>query len=257
MRFDFSNLCTLRDTLGHLMEHYKEDENAFRKFYDAVPEKPLCPRSIGPVRIYDGTDAVLEYIRWFYATTLSVSLDDCTDAFYLHLEDKISCSDGAQIDLPTIRRVLAVVDDLFSFSQKLHSISISMVDAEMDGCNGESIALFGDDGCCGAIFLYRMWNDFDGKVTPATVLLHELGHQLHFHLTGELRKLPESFYAFLRQLGADYANASEADLLEVFADTFLLAVIHKTKEFGDPFPEISENTKERSYSYIRNILSTN
>ena len=127
----------------------------------------------------------------------------------------------------------------------------------MDGCNGESIAQFGNDNCCGAIFLYRMWNDFDGRFTPATGLLHELGHQLHFHLTGELHKLPESFYEFLRQLGADYANASEADLLEVFADTFLLAATNKAKEFGDPFPDISENTKERCYSYIRNILSTN
>ena len=257
MRFDFSNLCALRDTLGHLMERYEENENAFRQFYDAVAEKTLCPHSIGSVRIYDETDAVLEYIRWFYATTPSVSLDDCTDALYLHLEDKICCSDGAQIDLPTIRRVLAVVDDLFSFSQKLHPISISMVDAEMDGCNGESIALFGDGGCSGAIFLYRLWNDFDGRFTPATVLLHELGHQLHFRLTGELRRLPESFYNFLHQLSADNVNASESDLLEVFADTFLLAVIHKTKEFGDPFPEISEHTKKRCYSYIYNILSTN
>lgn len=257
MRFDFSNLCALRDTLSHLMERYEENENAFRQFYDAVAEKTLCPHSIGPIRIYDGRDAVLEYIRWFYATTPSVSPDDCTDALYLHLEDKISCSDRSQIDLPTIRRVLAVVDDLFSFSQKLHPISISMVDAEMDGCNGESIAQFGNDNCCGAIFLYRMWNDFDGRFTPAAVLLHELGHQLHFHLTGELHKLPESFYEFLRQLGADYANASEADLLEVFADTFLLAATNKAKEFGDPFPDISENTKERCYSYIRNILSTN
>lgn len=255
MPFDFSNLCALRDTLGHLMERYEENENAFRQFYDAVAEKTLCPHSIGPICIYDGRDAVLEYIRWFYATTPSVSPDDCTDALYLLLEDKISCSDGAQIDLPTIRRVLAVVDDLFSFSQKLHPISISIVDAEMDGRNGESIARFGSDNCFGAIFLYRMWNDFDGRFTPATVLLHELGHQLHFHLTGELRKLPESFYEFLRQLGADDTNASEADLLEVFADTFLLAVIYKTKEFGDPFPETSESTKKRCYSYIRNILS--
>ena len=257
MRFDFSNLCALRDTLGHLMERYEEDEDAFQQFYDAVAKKSLRSHSIGSVPIYTGADAVLEYIRWFYATTPSVSLDDCTDALYLRLEDKISCSDGAQIDLPTICRVLAVVDDLFSFSQKLHPISISIIDAEMDGRNGESIAVFGDDGCSGAIFLYRMWNDFDGRFTPAMVLLHELGHQLHFHLTGELRRLPESFYDFLRQLGADDTNASEADLLEVFADTFLLAVINKTKEFGDPFPEIDENTKERCYSYIRNVLSTN
>ena len=256
MRFDFSNLCTLRDTLGQLMERYEEDEDAFQQFYDAVAKKSLRSHSIGSVPIYTGADAVLEYIRWFYATTPSVSLDDCTDALYLRLEDKISCSDGAQIDLPTICRVLAMVDELFSLSQKLHPISIAIIDAEMDGRNGESIAVFGDDDCSGAIFLYRMWNDFGGRFTPATVLLHELGHQLHFHLTGELRRIPESFYAFLRQLGADDTNASDADMIELFADTFLLAVIHKTKEFGDPFPEISEKIKEHCYSYIRNILPT-
>ena len=112
MRFDFSNLCALRDTLGHLMERYEENENAFRQFYDAVAEKTLCPHFIGPIRIYDGRDAILEYIRWFYTTTPSVSPDDCTDALYLHLEEKIRCSDGEQIDPPTIRRVLAVVDNL-------------------------------------------------------------------------------------------------------------------------------------------------
>ncbi|HIS59560.1 MAG TPA: hypothetical protein IAC17_03855 [Candidatus Faecousia faecipullorum] len=256
MRFDFSNLCILQKTLGYLSERYDEDENAFQEFYDAISEENLCPYSIGPVRIYNGADAVLEYIHWFYATTPSVNLDDCTDALYLHLKDKSSSSDGAQIDIPTIQYVLRVVDDLFSFSQKLHPISISIVDAEMDGCNAESIAQFGDGCCSGAIFLYRTWNDFDGKFTPATVLLHELGHQLHFHLTNELCRLPESFYDFLRQLGADYSRLSNADMLEVFADTFLLAVIHKTKEFGNPFPEIDENTHERCYSYIRHILST-
>ncbi len=55
----------------------------------------------------------------------------------------------------------------------------------------------------------------------------------------------------------DRMPSNAADLLEAFADTFLLAAIYKAKEFGDPFPEISENTKECCYSYIYNILSTN
>lgn len=109
--------------------------------------------------------------------------------------------------------------------------------------------------CSGAIFLYRMWNNFDGKVTPASVLLHELGHQLHFRLTGELYKVPESFYGHLDNLGADHSNMSEADLLEVFADTFLLAVIHKTKEFGDPFPEITGKTNQHCFNYIAALIN--
>lgn len=257
MTYDFSSMFSLCNTLNNVMYDYEENghEDALQQFFRAVTAVPSRPLSTGCFDVYEGSNAVLEFIRWFYATTSSSGIDDCTDALYLHLEEKIGFSEAEQIDIPTVLRVLAIVDELFSFSQKIHPVSISIVDAEMDGRNGESIAVFGNH-CSGAIFLYRMWNNFDGKVTPASVLLHELGHQLHFRLTGELYKVPESFYHHLDSLDADHSNLSEADLLEVFADTFLLAVIHKTKEFGDPFMEIPEDTKACCYYYICNILNS-
>lgn len=257
MTYDFSSMFSLCDTLNNVMYNYEEEgnENALRQFFHAITGASPCPQSIGHFNVYEKSTAVLEFVRWFYASTSSSGIDDCTDALYLHLEEKIGFSEAEQIDIPTVQRVLAILDELFSFSQKIHPVSISIVDAEMDGRNGESIAVFGNH-CSGAIFLYRMWNNYDGKVTPASVLLHELGHQLHFRLTGELYKVPESFYRHLDSLDADHSNLSEADLLEVFADTFLLAVIHKTKEFGDPFMEIPEDTKACCYYYICNILNS-
>lgn len=258
MTYDFSSMFSLCNTLNNVMYDYEENDNedALRQFFHTVIEASPCPQSIGPFSVYEESDAVLEFIRWFYATAPSAGIEDCTDAIYLYLEEKINCSEAEQIDVPTIQRVLAIVDELFSFSQKIHPISISIVDAEMDGRNGESIATLDNHNCHGAIFLYRMWNNCDGKVTPSSVLLHELGHQLHFRLTGELYKVPESFYGHLDNLGADYSHLSNADLLEVFADTFLLAVIHKTKEFGDPFPEIPDTTKQLCFDYITALINT-
>ena len=251
MNYDFSSMFSLYDTLNNVMYDYEEigNENALQQFFHAATAVSPRPQPIGFFDVCEESDAVLEFVRWFYAITPSTGIEGCTDVLYLHLEEKISFSEAEQIDIPIIQRVLEAVDELFSFSRKIHPISISIIDAEMTERNGESIAVFGNH-CRGAIFLYRLWNNFDGKVTPASVLLHELGHQLHFHLTGELYKVPESFYGHLENLGADYSDLSEADLLEVFADTFLLAVIHKTKEFGDPYPEIRDTIKAHCYNYI-------
>lgn len=252
MTYDFSSMFSLCNTLHNVMYDYEEDgnEDALRQFFHAATAVSLSPQPIGCFDVYKESDAVLQFVRWFYATTPSTGIEDCTDALYLYLEEKINYSEAEQIDVPTIQSVLAIVDELFSFSQKIHPISISIVDAEMYDRNGESIAVLDNHNCHGAIFLYRMWNNFDGKLTPSSVLLHELGHQLHFRLTEELYKVPESFYGHLDSLGADHSNLSESDLLEVFADTFLLAVIHKTKEFGDPYPEISDIIKAHCYNYI-------
>lgn len=257
MTYDFSSMFSLCNTLNNVMYDYEENGSvdALQQFFRAVTAVSPSPQHIGCFDAYEESNAVLEFARWFYATTPSSGIEDCTEALYLHLEEKIGYSEAEQIDVPTIQRVLAIVDELFSFSQKIHPISISIIDAEMNERNGESIAAF-DNHCSGAIFLYRLWNDYDGKVTPSSVLLHELGHQLHFCLTGELYEIPESFYGHLDNLSANYSNLSNADLLEVFADTFLLAVTHKTKEFGDPFPEIPDTTKLLCFDSITTLINT-
>jgi len=119
MTYDFSSMFSLYDTLNNVMYDYEEEgnENALRQFFHAATA--VSPRSqpIGCFDVYEDSDAVLEFVRWFYATTPCSGIEDCTDALYLHLEQKIGFSEAEQIDLPTILRVLEAVDELFSLGK--------------------------------------------------------------------------------------------------------------------------------------------
>lgn len=260
MTYNFENILCLKSTLQAVMCDYENNDNtkALQQFFDEAMEITPVPSSTSFARIYEGKDSVLQFIRWFYATIPSAGIDDCTDALYEHLCDRMFSSETTIIDVPTIHSVLDAIDQLFPFFKIVTNntpLSISIIDAETSDRNGESIAIIDEYGIRGAIFLYRMWDDFDGRFTPATVLLHELGHQLHIQATGKLYNVPESFYIHLDSIGADYTNLCETDLIEVFADTFLLAVVHKTKAFGDPFPEINDATKRTCFQYISNLIT--
>lgn len=179
------------------------------------------------------------------------------EALWQRLHHEIYPSDTALIQLNEIERVLAVADELFPFSEKLikeQFLTICIIDDAIKGRNGEATAYVDGKLAEGGIFLYRMWSDLGRNFTPCTVLLHELGHQLHIYLTKTLDTVPESFRTYLKGIGTDPDTLNSEDVLEVFADTFLLAVLYKTKEFGDPFPDIDEATKEICYTYIKTLF---
>ncbi len=219
-------------------------------------KKEPIPAATDYAALYQEQDAVLHFIRWIYATTPCIDMDDCTDALAIHLEDYFCDSNAPMIDPAAVRRVLEVVDSIFpNYRNVVKNYSISILNAERKERNGESIAIMDEETERSAIFLYRMWNDLDGSFTPEAVLLHEMGHQLHFFRTKTLNTVPGNFVTYLESIGAYPEKLSNVDLLEIFADTFLLAVVHKTKLFGDPFPEITEDTKELCYLYIYNLLN--
>lgn len=258
MKDNISDLFTLHDVLSNIVDNHdgkgiENSCNEFLEFLNSFSDRSQCRSGI---RILENSDSVTEYVRWYCATTPCADITDCIEALYLHIEDHFCQSASELIDLPTVNHVLNTVEQLFPFFQKAvlaNDLSISIVDAMRIGRNGESVAIFDGGNYSGAVFLYRLWNDFDGKVTPAAVLLHELGHQIHFRLTGELRKVPNAFREFLNGIGAHHAVLSDDDLLEVFADTFLLAVISRTREFGDPFPEVDDRTKRCCFEYISSL----
>ena len=102
------------------------------------------------------------------------------------------------------------------------------------------------------ICIYRMQSE---EVNPIHVLLHELGHLLHIKATGTLTDVPDSFKEHLLGLGIDCRKLTTAQLRELFADTFMLAVVCRQPELGMPKPGFSERVLMACYTYIRSLLT--
>ena len=86
------------------------------------------------------------------------------------------------------------------------------------------------------ILLRSFLSSFPLSICFSSVLLHELGHLLHIKATGTLTDVPDSFKEHLLGLGIDCRKLTTAQLQELFADTFMLAVVCRQPELGMPKP---------------------
>lgn len=92
------------------------------------------------------------------------------------------------------------------------------------------------------------------RIKPIHVLLHELGHLLHIKATGTLTEIPASSVEYLLSMGIDCSKLTTAQLQELFADTFILAVVSRHPELGVPEPGFSEKALAVCYKYIRALF---
>lgn len=105
------------------------------------------------------------------------------------------------------------------------------------------------------ISLRSFLSSFPLSICFSSVLLHELGHLLHIKATGTLTDVPDSFKEHLLGLGIDCRKLTTAQLQELFADTFMLAVVCRQPELGMPKPGFSERVLMACYTYIRSLLT--
>lgn len=195
-------------------------------------------------------DAVIRYAQWFLTYNKELGIDRCMDGLHQYA-GRFWYTDTPILTEGDVAKVFQMVDALFSYSQKvldLQPVSILIINAQHECLNGETSAVFTAGEMRGCICMYRMQSE---EVNPIHVLLHELGHLLHIKVTGTLTEIPDSFVGHLLRLGIDCRKLTTAQLRELFADTFLLAVISQSIEFEDPFPDISPQRKQTCYEYIR------
>lgn len=122
-------------------------------------------------------------------------------------------------------------------------IEILLIEAQHESRNGESTAIFTQNGMRVSICIYQLQDD--SIAAPEHILLHEMGHLLHMRATKTVAAGPVSFIKYLSQLGTDCSKLTTAQLQEVFADTFMLAVIAQTDAFCDPLPQIAAEVKQK------------
>lgn len=198
-------------------------------------------------------DAVIRYAQWFLTSNKEAGIDHCIDDLHQYA-GKFWYADTPMPTEETVAMVFQMADTLFSYSQKVLGtcpVDILLVDAQHECLNGETSAVFTAKGMRSCICMYRMQSE---EVNPVHVLLHELGHLLHMKATETLTEIPVSFKSYWLRLGIDCGKLTTAQLRELFADTFMLAVISRHPELGVPEPSFSAKTLAVCYEYIRTFF---
>ena len=247
MPFDIMDL--FEETEEVLMELDEGDENAASHFANRIFSEQPAHIATESYAVYQD-DAVIRYAQWFLICNKELGIDCCIDGLHQYA-GRFWYADTPIFTEADVAKVFQMVDALFSYSQKVldkYPIDILLIDAQHERLNGETSAVFTTEGMQGCICMYRMQNE---DIIPIHVLLHELGHLIHIKATGTLTNIPDSFKEHLLGLGIDCRKLTTAQLRELFADAFLLAVISQAIEFEDPFPDISPQRKQACYEYIR------
>lgn len=252
MPFDIMNL--FEETEDLLAELDEGNELAAEDFAKRIfSMSPSC--SVAESYAVYQDDAVIRYAQWFLACNKELGIDRCIGDLHQYA-DRFWYADTPMLTEGDVAKVFQMVEALFSYSQKVmdvHPVDILLIEAQHERLNGETSAVFIVEGMQGYICIYQVQNE---EVNPIHVLLHELGHLLHIKLTGTLTGIPKSFVGHLLSLGMDCSKLTTAQLQELFADTFMLAVVNKHLELGLPEPNFSAKTLAHCYKYICTLFDS-
>lgn len=195
-------------------------------------------------------DAVTRYAQWILNMNRELGVVPCIEALY-QFSGQLWPSDTPALTGEQVDMVFQMADQVFCYTQKVspaQPIEILLFDAQHESLNGETTAVFMPDGIRGCICMYRMREE---NLSPIPVLLHELGHLLHIRETGAMDQVPSSFVTLLHRLGTEPDALTILQLQDVFADTFMLAVMGQHPELEVPIPELSDQVLRASYQYIQ------
>ncbi len=256
-RYDLSDVFAMGETVESVLERFVRDENAATDFINVVMAEPTHFQSVACAKVYQGKDAIIKYLQCFMQRYAALGAEACVALLFRSANQRFWPAGTPMLELAEIQRVFQAVDGLFPYSEKAfdrHPLVVMLHDGQAEDCNAESTAIFDESGMQGMIRIYQM-RENQGGFTVTHVFLHELGHLLHMRGTKTIKDVPESFPRFLNSIGADIEKLSSAQLLELFADTFLIAVTSRVKDFGDPFPEIKQDVKRFCFSYMEHFIN--
>ena len=245
----FDLLTLFEETEAALTRWDEGDESAAEAFAKRILSlRPAHVSGTGYMLYQE--DAVARYAQWILNMNRELGVVPCIEALY-QFSGQFWPSDTPALTEEQGDMVFQMVDQVFRYTQKVspaQPIEVLLFDAQHETLNGEATAVFMPDGIRGCICMYRMR---EKSLSPIPVLLHELGHLLHIRETGAMDQVPSSFVTYLRYLGAQTDALSIPQLQDVFADTFILAVMSQHPELEVPIPELSDQVLRASYQYIQ------
>ena len=224
----FDLLTLFEETEAALTRWDEGDESAAEAFAKRIFSLRPAHVSGTGYRLYQ-EDAVARYAQWILNMNRELGIVPCVEALY-QFSGQFWPSDTPTLTEDQVDTVFQMADQVFCYTQKVspaQPIEVLLFDAQHESLNGETTAVFMPDGIRGCICMYRMREE---RLSPIPVLLHELGHLLHIRETGGMGQVPSSFVTYLRCLGVQPDALTILQLQDVFADTFMLAVMSRYPE---------------------------
>ncbi len=249
--FDFFDIPSLSLVLQDVIEELNigNDDAAIdfatHVFTTHVPciATPLCT-------LYTEENAVIRYAQQFLKHNQELGIVDAVESLAHHTA-RFDYADTPMLTPKSAVSVLNRVCEVFPYAEKVigdNPIEILLIESQHESRNGESTTVFTSNGMHGIICTYQLQGNC--IAAPEHIFLHELGHLLHMRATGTITDLPASFIEYLSQLGTDCSQLTTAQLQEVFADTFMLAMLFKHPDWIVPISKISPQAQELCYNYI-------
>lgn len=251
--FDMVSLSAATQEAVDALEQGQED--AALNFAKHVPSIDAPHTENAPFNLYTEENAVIRFAQWILSSSQESGIDHAVEILSRHCEE-FDYADTPLLTPDSAASVFQAVNALFPYAETVigkHPIDLLIIDAQHEYRNGESTAVFSDDGMHGCVCIYQLQNDCTSA--PEHILLHELGHLLHMKVAGNPTEVPASFKEYLCRIGTDYRRLSGEQLREVFADTFKLAVLSHHPEWGIPVPGIPKTTLDICYQYIATIFA--
>ena len=254
--FDFFDMPSLSAVLQSVTEELDEGNvNAAIDFTRQVLSVDV-PHTTTPLYcMYTEENAVIRYAQQFLKLNQELGIDHAVDMLAQHTS-LFDYADSPMLTTEAVTKVLNKVCKVFPYAEKVignNPIEIMLIEAQHETRNNESTAIFTPNGMQASICVYQLQGY--RSAAPEHILLHELGHLLHMKATGTITDVPASFVKYLSQLGTDCVQLTTTQLQEIFADTFMLAVISQTPIYGDPLPQIPIAAKQTCLRYIKQLLN--
>lgn len=253
--YDFFDMITLASAAQEVTDKLDEgQDNAAANFARHILAIDIPCISAPHYNLYTEENAVIRFAQIFLRSNERLGFADAVEALARHAE-KFDYSNTQLLTENAVADVFQKVNALFPYNEKVigkQPIEIMLIDEQHESRNGESTIHFGSQEMAGSICMYRMRDTCTG--TPEHILLHELGHLVHMKATGTLSGVPACFKTYLSQIGTDCSRLSTQQQREIFADTFMLAVISKYPELGVPIPGISSKALEVCYEFIHTFF---
>lgn len=268
--YDFENLSSIKDArkyLNILLENYPKLNEEQKQGY-IFKLKGLCLYTIDIDTLFDrwgyrvlsGKKAIQDLMS---SQFIGLNQDNFTDKIK-ELQDVLDEFTDTQktkiIKKPEITTVFNTICEKFpNFENILHNVCIEILILRETNKNYNSLCYPDSDFIGFKILCLYMKDDKeykDGTTNPIYVLLHELGHVINWYITKEKKKVPDSFFKVVGKHNTSLKPENPL-ALEVFADSFAMAVMHNTElDKYNPFNNIiDEEVFIGLENYFQNIFN--